>query len=190
MKKTLALAVAFVLGLAFSANAQVETKSTTKVQGAKTTETDTVKVKTPEGKEIKAKEVKTTNVGEPGTTETTSEIKGKNAKAKRTVVEKEGKVEGTTKVDMKKGSIKDLEIDWTYETAKIGNTDNYIIKYTVTKNSNDKLAKELKLTPDQAKAISPGEHTITSTSPYTAGDVQQNFRAVILKHVKDMAAKK
>jgi hypothetical protein len=170
MKKL--LVIACVLGLAFSAYAQVESKTTTKVKGDTTTEKTEVK-----SQQGKATETVTTK---PGETTTATDVKGKNIEMKRTTTETPGKVAGTTEVNVKKGAIDDLKIDWTYQ--QIGN--NYVLEYNVKENKNPNLAKELGLTPDQTKAIQPGTHKIVSTSPYTAEDVQRNFRAFILKDLK------
>lgn len=176
MKKL--LVVACVLGLAFSAYAQVESTTTTKVKGD--TETTKTEVKSQQGK---ATETVTTK---PGETTTKTEIKGKNVDIKRTETDTAGKLAGTTQVDVKKGAIEDLKIDWTYQ--KIG--DNYVLEYNVKESSNPNIAKELGLNADQAKAIKPGTHKVVSTSPYTATDVQQNFRAFILKDIRTAVIKK
>ena len=172
MKRIMVLAVAFVLGLAFAAYARVETKQTTNVSGS--TVKQTTEVKAPD---MKAKETVTSK---PGETVTKEEFKGKNIEASKTVKETEGKVAGTTKVDVKSGAIEDLKIDWTYE--KVGN--DYVLTYNVKDNANPALVKELGLTPDQAKMLSKKNGKIVSTSPYTAMDVQQNFRALIVKDLK------
>ena len=107
-------------------------------------------------------------------------------KLKETKTETLGKVAGTTQVDVKKGAIKDLKIDWTYQMEG----SDYVISYNVKEQANPNLVKELGLTPDQAKAIAPGAHRIVSTSPYTADDVDQNFRAFTLKDLKSAVIKK
>lgn len=178
MKKMMVLVVAFVVGLAFSVNAQVQTKETTKVSGD-TTVQKTV-VKSPEGK---AKEIVTTK---PGEVDTKTVIKDKAIKIKETTTETPGKVAGTTQIGVKKGAIEDLKIEWTYQMVG----GDYVISYNVKEQTNPNLVKELGLTPDQAKALSPGEHKIVSTSAYTAGDVEQGFRSLILKDLKNAAAKK
>lgn len=175
MKKTLAMVVMFVVGLAFSSYAQIDTKQSSKVQGATTTETTTVK-----STQGTAKETVTTNVNKPGEVSSTTEVKGKGGEFKRTMTETPDKISGTTMANIKKGSIDDLKIDWTYQ--KVGT--NYVLEYTVKENKNPNLVKELGLTKDQANAIAPGKHTITSTSEYTVADVQKNFRALILEDLK------
>jgi hypothetical protein len=170
MKKL--LVIACVLGLAFSAYAQMETQSTTKVKDD--TMTEKTEVKTETGKATE------TVTSKPGETTTKTEVKGQNVNIKRTETATPGKLAGTTEVDVKKGAIQDLKIDWTYQ--KIG--PDYVLEYNIKESSNPNLAKELGLTPEQARAIKPGMHKIVSTSPYTAGDIQQNFRAFILKDIK------
>lgn len=172
MKKTIVLVMAFVMGLAFSAYAQVETTTKTTVKGDTAKQTTEVKTQN-----VKAKETITTK---PGETVTKEEFKGKNVEASKTVTQTEGKVAGTTKFDVKKGAIEDLKIDWTYEMQG----KDYVITYNVKEHSNPNLVKELGLTADQAKAIAPGKHTITSTSPYTALDVQHNFRKLIVEDIR------
>ena len=178
MKKTMLLVLALVLGLAFSAYAQVESKTTTKVSGDTATQKTTVT-----GPQGKATETVT---AKPNEVTQKTEVKGKGVDITKTQTETPGKVAGTTKVDVKKGAIDDLKIDWTYQ--QVGS--DYVISYNVKDNANPNLVKELGLTPDQAKAITAGEHKIVSTSPYTALDVQQNFRSFILKDIKTAATKK
>ena len=180
MKKTLVLVVAFVLGLAFSAYAQTTTvKETVKTKGDTTVEK--MEAKGPQGGTVK--ETVTTK---PGEVTTKTDIKGpKGSEFKKTEVETPGKVAGTTQVDVKKGAIEDLKIDWTYQ--KVGN--DYVLTYNVKEHQNAKLVKELGLTPDQAKALKPGEHKIVSTSPYTAGDVQAGFRSFIIKDLQTAVKK-
>ena len=177
MKKTIVLVMALVLGLAFSAYAQTTTvKETVKKTDDKTV--TTVEAKGPQGGVVKEKTTVT-----PGEVVTKSDVKGPGgSEVKKTTTETPGKVAGTTKFDMKKGAIEDLKIDWTYE--KVGN--DYVLSYNVKEQNNPNLAKELGLTPDQAKSLKVGAHKITSTSPYTAGDVQQNFRKLIIQDLKTM----
>lgn len=171
MKKTMVLVMAFVLGLAFSAYAQTSTvKETVKTKGDTTVEK--IEAKGPQGGTMK--ETVTTK---PGETVTKTDIKGPAGnEIKKTTTETPGKIAGSTQVDVKKGVIEDLKIDWTYQ--KVGS--DYVLSYNVKENTNKNLVKELGLTPDQAKSLKVGEHKIVSTSPYTAGDVQQNFRKLII----------
>ncbi len=177
MKKTMVMAVAFVLAVAFSAYAEVTVTEQAKATADKTVE----KV------EVKTDNMKATKTVTSTPTETTvkEDVKGKLGEVKKTETITAEKAVGTTQVDVKKGAIQDLKIDWTYN--KVGN--DYILSYNVNENTNPALIKELGLTDDQAKALKPGPHKITSTSPYTVDDVQKNFRNVILKDLQ-MAAKK
>ncbi len=84
---------------------------------------------------------------------------------------------GDVQVQVKNGTLNAFAIDYNY--YKQGT--QYIIVYNVKDRGDPELLKELGLTMDQAKLVTPGKHTITSTSPYTADDVRADFRAVILK---------
>ncbi|HPQ81232.1 MAG TPA: hypothetical protein PLZ86_05855 [bacterium] len=173
MKKTMAVAVALVLGLAFSAYAAETTvKETVKTKGDKTVETKTVK--TPEG--TAKQKVTTTDTA----IKTDTKVKTDGVKIEKKTTETEGKVAGTTKVDVKNGVIKDLKVDWTYQMEG----GDYVITYNIKEHTNPALIKELNITPDQAKMLENCKGRIVSTSPYTAMDVQNNFRSFIVNDIK------
>ncbi|MFH1653319.1 MAG: hypothetical protein ABIE74_04600 [Pseudomonadota bacterium] len=113
-------------------------------------------------------------------TVTKEKAKGKAGSIKSTKVETAEGVAGVTKIHIKKGSIKSMQIDYEYYQQN----NDYIIEYTIKDKTNKKLLSELNLTEDQSNMIQKGKHTIISTSPYTAGDVQSEFRDIILKDIQ------
>ena len=108
---------------------------------------------------------------------TKEEVKGKNIKVEKKEIETPKGVAGKTRVNIKKGVLKKVSVDYTY----FRQGTEYIIEYTVKGSKVKDLQKELNLTDAEARGMKKGKHTIVSTSPYTAGDVQANFRDIILK---------
>lgn len=180
MKKLIVLAVAVALGLALNASAQVETKKDVKVTGDATKTTTEVKnVDTG----AKAKQTVTTTSTE---TTTKTDVKGKNLKVDKEVVDTPKGEAGKMDVSVKKGAIENLSIEWTYQQKGT----EYITEYTIKDKQNANLIKELKLTPEQANLITPGTHRIVSTSPFTGEDIRANLRAVILKDIESVVKAK
>ncbi len=185
MKKVLIgmLVVAVAVGFAIRAYS-AEVKDTVKSSEGKTVEKTEVKAG-----DVKAKSETTTTAEGSMTKE---EVKGKNIKVKKeeaqttTPVAEGGAAAGKTKVDVKKGAITDMKVEWVYYRQG----PEYVIEYNVKEKNNKKLMSELNLTPEQAQAIQAGSHKIVSTSPYTADDVKGDFRAVILKDLANSIAKK
>lgn len=108
---------------------------------------------------------------------TKEEVKGKNIKFKKTEIETPKGISGKTKVHIKKGALTNMRVNYVY----FQQGTEYILEYTIKDSSNKTLMKELNLTPEQAKMIKKGKHTVVSTSPYTAGDIQADFRKIIVK---------
>lgn len=182
MKKMFAFAV--VAALAFSANAFAADKTTGNVEVKKSTETTSAGVTTTKT------EVKNTATGTKATNETitsgdtTAEkttLKSKNVKVENEKVVTPTAAAGEVKFEAKKGAIDNMKIDWMYTMEG----KDYVIQYTIKDKTNKDLLKELNLTADQASAITPGTHKIVSTSPYTADDVRNNMRAVIIKDLQN-----
>ncbi len=183
MKKLMAAVAIAALGFALNASAgelKEETKVKTRSDGT-VVEKTTVKGKTSAGKKIKAEEKVTTKAS--GDMKIEEKVKTKNVKMEKTEIDTADKTKGHVKIKIKHGALAKLNV--TYEYYQQGT--EYIIKYKVKDKADKELVEELGLTPVQAKLIREGEHTITSTSPDTAGDVQANFRAIILKDIKRMA---
>jgi hypothetical protein len=184
MKKMIGLAVAVMLGVAINANAQVDASKKTEMKGGTTTTTTEVK-NTATG--AKATEKVTTNAS---STTTEEKVKGKNVKIDKTTTDTATGQTGSANVAVKKGAIEDMKIDWTYQTVTVKpGVNNYVVEYTINDKTNKSLVKELNLTPDQAKAIVPGTHKIVSTSEFTADDIRNNLRAVILKDISTTIGK-
>jgi len=190
MKKMLAVVLVGMLGFALNAYGQEtqkvkSVKETTKVEGAKTTETTTVK--TDQGG--KATETVTTDVTKPGEETTKTKLSGKHGKATRTTETKGATTTGTSEFNVKKGSIDDLKITWKFtETAGGG----AVLDYNVLENDNPNLVKELGLTSDQAKMIKKGQHTVAASNKADVEKMVQNFRSYILADlakVKQKSAK-
>jgi len=183
MKKMALLVAVAVVALAFNAFAQVDVKTETKTTPTSTTEKTVVK-DTQTGAKA---EQKTTETATGTTTDT--KIKGENVKLeKKTTDTAAGTAEtGKLKVDVKKGAIKDLDIEWSYYQEGTGEKTNYILKYFVKENKAKLSA--LNLTPAQIAAVKPGEHTVVSTSPYTAEIMRDNFRNVVAKDIESSVAK-
>ena len=127
---------------------------------------------------------------EAGSTTTKTDVTGKNINIERKATDTATGETGKMKVDVKKGAIKDLQIEWTYRQEPTTKGINYITEYTIKDKKNEKLMKELNLTPEQASLITEGTHTITSTSPYTADDIRGDLLAVVLKDLKTVIEKK
>jgi len=172
MKKVMIGMLVVAVALGFAVNAySAEYKETTEVKTKGDTTTETTKVK---AGDVKAEEKVTTT----STSTTTEEkMKGKNVKMEKTTTETATGEAGQAKVDIKKGALKKLSVDWVYYRQG----PEYIIEYNVKDKSDPDLKAELNLTEDQFALITPGTHRITSTSPYTADDVKNDFRAVIIK---------
>ena len=113
-------------------------------------------------------------------TEVKKEFKGENLEMKTEKTTTAAGETGVAKFKVKKGAITNLKIEWTY----FQEGDNYITEYTVKDKENKALLDELGLTPIQASLIKPGKHKVTSTSPFTGEDIQNNIKAVILKDLK------
>ncbi len=200
MKKILiaVLAVAVAAGFAFTAMAKekVEVKEKTTASG-KTVEKAKWNTEESKGKEktvttdkkttttVKAKDkttgtkVKSKTVEQGDTTYTEEKAKGKNVKMEKKEIETPEGAAGKVKVNVKKGHLKKLNIEYVY--YKEG--DNYIIEYKIKDKKDKDLQTELGLTDQQCASLKPGYHKITSTSPYTAGDVQGDFRSIIIKDI-------
>jgi hypothetical protein len=180
MKKILlgALVVAVAVVFAWRINA-TEIKEKTKVTTQGDTTVETTKVK---AGNVKA-ETKTTTT--PEGTMTEEKMKGKSGKMERKTVDTSMGSAGETKISLKKGALKKLNVDWAY----FRQGTEYIIEYNVKDKTDKDLLQELNLTPTQANLIQPGMHRIVSTSPYTAGDVQANFRSIIIKDLKSSLSK-
>jgi hypothetical protein len=184
MKKVLIGMLVVAVALGFAVNAySAEYKETTEVKTKGDTTTETTKVK---AGDVKAEEKVTTT----STSTTTEEkMKGKNVKMEKTTTDTAKGETGTAKVDIKKGELKKLSIDWVYYRQG----PEYIIEYDVKKMKTGKVDEDIKtdlnLTDDQFKLITPGKHTITSTSPYTADDVKNDFRSVIIKDLASSVKK-
>ena len=184
-----------LLAVCFSVQAFAKEKIKVETKGDKTVETAKWEDENVKGKEkavvkkdsYKYKsEVKDKNTGAKAkeeivqkgdTTWTKEKVKGKNIKVEKKEIETPKGVTGKTKVHIKKGVLKNVNVDYKY----FRQGTEYIIEYTVKGSKVKNLEKELNLTPAEAKGIKKGKHTIVSTSPYTAGDVQANFRDIILK---------
>lgn len=156
---------------------EIKEETTVKTKGDTTVETTKVKAG-----DVKA-ETKTTTT--PEGTMTEEKMKGKSGKMERKTVETAEGSAGQTKVSLKKGAIKDLSVDWAY----FRDGTEYIIEYNIKDKTDKELLEGLDLTKTQANMIQPGMHRIVSTSPYTAGDVQANFRSIILKDLKSSLKK-
>ena len=180
MKKVLLgmLVVVVAVGLAINAYS-AEYKETTKVKTKGDTTTETTKVK--------AGDVKVTTT--PTSTKTEEKMKGKNVKMEKTTTDTAKGSTGKAKVDIKKGELKKLSIDWVYYRQG----PEYIIEYDVKKMKTGRVDEDIKtdlnLTDNQFKLITPGKHTITSTSPYTADDVKSDFRTVIIQDLASSVKK-
>lgn len=182
MKKFMVMAMAVVMGLALTASAQVTVKESTKTEGGTTVEKTKI-----ENKATGAKiEQKTTETATSTTTDT--KVKGENVKMeKKTTDTAAGTSEtGKLKVDVKKGAIKDLDIEWTYSQEGTGDKTNYILTYFVKEKGK---LSGLNLTPAQIAAVKLGEHTVVSTSPYTAEIMRDNFRNIVAKDIETSVAK-
>ncbi len=180
MKKFMVMAMAVVMGLALTASAQVTVKESTKTVGDTTVEKTTVK-DTAAG--VKATE-KTTETAT--STKTEAKIKGENVKMEKKTIDTAAGEAGKAKVHIKKGELKDFSVDWVYYQE--GN--DYIVEYTVKDKADKELLAELGLNAEQADAVKAGKHTIVSTSPYTAADIQADFRTLVVKDLKSAIAKK
>jgi hypothetical protein len=180
MKKVMIGMLVVAVALGFAVNAySAEYKETTEVKtkGDKTTETTKVKAG-----DVKAEEKVTTT----STSTTTEEkVKGKNVKMEKKTTDTAKGQTGQAKVDIKKGALKKLSVDWVYYRQG----PEYIIEYDVKDKADPDLKKELNLSEDQFKLITPGKHRITSTSPYTADDVKNDFRSVIIKDLASSVRK-
>lgn len=182
MKKAFVMALALTLGLAISSYAgddNLKVKQQTKTKGDVTTTTTQIK-DTTTGEKIKETVVTTDT-----TERSKQEVKGKNLKMKKEEIATPESKAGLVKFDVKKGAITDMQIEWVYRQEG----DNYVTEYTIKDKNNEKLLKELNLTPAQAFLIVPGVHKIISTSPYTGQDVRSNIQAVILKDLKTAVKK-
>jgi len=179
MKKALLAMLVVAVAVGFAVRAySAEVKETVTTKGDTTVEKTEVK-----SGDIRAKEtVKTT----PEATTTETKMKGKEAKYERKTVETEGAEAGKAKFKTRHGALKELSVEWDYieEMTSSGNMV-YKLRYTVKDKGDKELIEELNLTPEQARAIKPGTHEIVSTSPYTAEDVRADFRAVILKDLRN-----
>lgn len=170
MKKTVVAVLVVGVAIAFALSAfAADVKTSTETKGGTTVEKTEVKT---EG--LKATEKVTTT--EEGTM-TEQKLKTKNVKMEREKVETPEGSAGMTKMEAKKGAIKNFNIEWSY----FQDGKNYIVEYTLKGKANKELLSELGLTPTQVDLIRPGKHTITSTSPYTFEDVRANFQDVIIK---------
>ena len=175
MKKIVIGLVVVAIGLVFVWNMNAaEIKEETKIKTRGDTTVETTKVKAGDVK----METKTTTTPEGMMTE--EKMKGKSGKMERKRVDTPMGSAGMTKVHIKKGAIKDLSVDWAY----FRQGTEYIIEYNIKDKTDKELLRDLNLTKEQARMIKPGMHRIVSTSPYTAGDVQANFRQIILKDLK------
>jgi hypothetical protein len=177
MKKLVLGMLVVGVAIAFAFNvyaAEVTEKTEIKTKGDTTVEKTEVK-----GGGMKAEQKVTTT---PEGTMTEEKMKGKGTKIESKRVDTAAGSAGKTKVKVKKGAIKDLNVEWVYYMDQ---NKNYIIEYNVKDKTDKELLQALNLTPTEAKMIQPGTHKITSTSPYTAGDVKANFRDII---VRDLAS--
>lgn len=179
--KKIVIGVAVVgIALAFVWNmnaAEIKEETTIKTKGDTTVETTKVKAG-----DVKT-ETKTTTT--PGGTMTEEKMKGKSGKIERKRVETPEGSAGQTKISLKKGALKKLNVEWAY----FRQGTEYIIEYNVKDKTDKELLEGLNLTSTQSGMIKPGMHRIVSTSPYTAGDVQANFRQIILKDLKSSMRK-
>lgn len=175
MKKILlgVLVVAVAVVFAWRMNA-AEVKEETKIKTKGDTTVETTKVKAGDVKS----ETRTTTT--PAGTMTEEKMKGKSGKMESKRVDTPMGSAGQTKISLKKGALKKLNVDWAY----FRQGTEYIIEYNVKDKTDKELLEELNLTPTQSGMIRPGMHRIVSTSPYTAGDVQANFRSIIIKDLK------
>jgi len=180
MKKIVIGLAVVAIGLAFVWNMNAaEIKEETKIKTKGDTTVETTKVK---AGDVKA-ETKTTTT--PGGTMTEEKMKGKSGKMERKRVDTPEGSAGKTKIHLKKGAIKDMSVDWAYYRQGT----EYIIEYNIKDKTDKELLQDLKLTKEQANMIKSGMHRIVSTSPYTAGDVQANFRSIIIKDLKSSLKK-
>ena len=180
MKKVMIGMLVVAVALGFAVNAySAEYKETTEVKTKGDTTTETTKVK---AGDVKAEEKVTTT---PTSTKTEEKVKGKNVKMEKERTDTAKGASGHAKVDIKKGALKKLSVDWVYYRQG----PEYIIEYKVKDKADPDLKTELNLTDDQVKLITPGKHTITSTSPYTADDVKNDFRSVIIKDLASSVKK-
>ncbi len=131
-------------------------------------------------------EVKETVKTTPESTTTKTEVKTEGTKFERKTVETGEGETGKATFKTQHGALKELSVEWDYieEMTSSGNMV-YKLRYTVKDKGDKELIEELKLTPEQARAIKPGVHEIVSTSPYTAEDVRADFRAVIIKDLRN-----
>jgi hypothetical protein len=185
----------FLVSVCFSAQAFAEEKIEIKSKGGTTVEKATWDNENVKGKEktvikkdgykYKA-EVKDKNTGAKAKEEivqkgdktwTKEEIKGKNIKMKKEEIETSKGVRGKTRVHIKKGAITNMRVNYVY----FQQGTEYILEYTIKDSSNKALMKELGLNSEEAKMLKKGKHTVVSTSPYTAGDIQADFRKIIVK---------
>ncbi len=185
MKKVLVMMLALTFTFAISgyvrgADETVKAKEkTTTVNGVTTTKVNLKDTTT--GATAKEKVVTTDT-----STTTKQEVKAKNIKMKtEEVVSPSGKA-GIAMVDVKKGAIKEMNIEWNYRQAGT----EYITEYTIKDKNNKVLMKELNLTPTQTAMLTTGTHRIVSTSPYTGSDIRDNIRAIILKDIQTATKKK
>lgn len=177
MKKLVLGILVAGVAVAFAFNvyaAEVKEKTEIKTKGDTTVEKTEVK-----GGGVKAEKKVTTT---PEGTMTEEKVKGKGTKIERKEVDTAAGSAGKTRVKVKKGAIKDLNVEWVYYMDQ---NKNYIIEYDVKDKTDKELLQALNLSPTQTDMIQPGVHKITSTSPYTAGDVRANFRDII---VRDLAS--
>jgi len=184
MKKMAVVVVAVLVAVGFSvaamAQENIKVKEKTTVKGDKVTTTVKAKnVKT--GTKVEEKVV-TTSKG----TSTKEKIKSKNVKMELKETETDEALTGSKKIKVKKGAIKKINVEYKYYQKGT----EHILEYTIKDKTNKKLIAELGLTPEEAKVIKKGKHKIVSTSPYTAGDVEDNFRAIIIKDIQGAAARR
>ena len=160
--------IAVLIGITSIAYEKVKVKST----DTKTVE----KAKWNEG-DVKGKEK---TVVKDNKIKSKEKVSGKAGSVKSKEVTTADSVTGKTKIHIKKGALKNLKIDYVYYRQN----KDYVLEYTINDCKNKNLMSELNLTPEQAKMIKKGRHTIVSTSPYTAGDVANEFRNIILKDIR------
>jgi len=167
MKKVFMLVLAGVICVALSASAQ--------------TTTEKVKIKDTQTGATAEKTV--TETGEATTT--TTKIKGKDVKMEKKEVVSDTGVTGTTQVHIKKGALSNLKIDYNY----FQKGTEYILEYNVKDKADKNLMTELGLTPEETKMLTPGQHRVVSTSPYTVGDIKSDFRQIIINDLKTSVRK-
>ena len=117
---------------------------------------------------------KTTVKGDKVTTKTT--VKGDKVKMKSTETTSAKGESGKTKIKVKDGALKKLNIEWVY--YKQGT--EYILEYKIKDKADPDLKAELGLTDEQYRSLKPGKHTYWATRDILP-DAQDNFRTIILR---------